>query len=355
MSTKYRVLAINPGSTSTKVAVYENEELLMQETLHHSAEDLAPYKKVTDEYEMRKGTILRLLNEKGITLDTIHAVSGRGGGLKAVSSGTFAINEDMITDVKNSPGGHASVLGPLIADEFSKEFNIPAFVVDPTSVDEFEDIARISGWPELPRRSGFHPLNHKAVARKAAKELGKKYEELNLVVAHIGGGISVGAHHQGRIVDVNISEGGLFTPERACPPVGSLVRMCFSGTMTADQIMKMMLGNGGIQAYLGTKDMREVEKMVREGNKEAEIVFKAMGYQVSKAIGALATVMKGKVDAVILTGGCAHSKMLTDWITENIQYLAPIMIFPGEKELESLAFGALRVLRGEETARVYPS
>ena len=355
MSTKCLVLAINPGSTSTKVAVYEDEELLMQETIHHSAEDLAPYTKVTDEYEMRKGTILKLLAEKGIELGSIDAVSGRGGGLKPVSSGTFAINEEMVTDVKNSPGGHASVLGPLIADEFSKEVDIPAFVVDPTSVDEFEDIARYSGWPELPRKSGFHPLNHKAVARKAAKELGREYEDLNLVVAHIGGGISVGAHKKGRIVDVNIAEGGLFTPERACPPVGGLVRLCFSGNHTAHEIMKMMLGNGGIQAHLGTKDMREVEKMVKEGNQEAEIVFKAMGYQVGKAIGALSSVLQGQVDAIVLTGGCAHSKMLTDWITENVRYIAPIMIFPGEKELESLAFGALRVLKGEEKAKVYPS
>ena len=355
MSKKFRVLAINPGSTSTKVAVYEDEDLIMQETIHHSAEDLAPYTKVTDEYEMRKETILKLLADKDITLDSIDGVSGRGGGLKPVSSGTFAINEEMVTDVKNSPGGHASVLGPLIADEFAKEVGVPAFVVDPTSVDEFEDIARISGWPELPRKSGFHPLNHKAVARKAAKEMGKAYEDLNLVVAHIGGGISVGAHRKGRIVDVNISEGGLFTPERACPPVGGLVRLCFSGKYTAHEIMKMMLGNGGIQAYLGTKDMREVEKMVKDGNKEAETVFMAMGYQVSKAIGALATVLKGEVDAIVLTGGCSHSKMLTDWIQENIRYIAPIMIFPGEKELESLAFGALRVLRGDEKAKVYPS
>ncbi len=355
MSKKYRVLAINPGSTSTKVAVYEDEELLMQDTIHHSAEDLAPYTKVTDEYEMRKNTILALMGAKGISLDSIDAVSGRGGGLKPVSSGTLAINEEMITDIKNSPGGHASVLGPLIADEFAKELGVPAFVVDPTSVDEFEDIARISGWPELPRKSGFHPLNHKAVARKAAKEMGKAYEDLNIVVAHIGGGISVGAHRKGRIIDVNIAEGGLFTPERACPPVGSLVRVCFSGKYTQHEIMKMMLGNGGIQAHLGTKDMREVEQMVKDGNKEAEIVFKAMGYQVSKAIGALATVLKGDVDIIVLTGGCSHSKMLTDWITENVKYIAPIKIFPGEKELESLAFGALRVLKGEEKARTYPS
>lgn len=355
MSKKFRILAINPGSTSTKVAVYENEELLMQETIHHSAEDLAPFQKVTDEYEMRKETILGLLKEKDINLNTIDAVSGRGGGLKPVSSGTLGINETMVEDVRNSPGGHASVLGPLIADELSKEFDIPGFVVDPTSVDEFEDIARISGWPELPRKSGFHPLNHKAVARKAAEELGKPYEELNLVVAHIGGGVSVGAHRQGRIIDVNIAEGGLFTPERACPPLSGLVRTCFSGDYTAGEIMKMMLGNGGIQAHLKTKDLREVEKMVQDGNEEAELIFKAMGYQVSKAIGALSTVLKGKVDAIILTGGCSHSKMLTDWIKEDISYIAPVMVFPGEKELESLAFGALRVLTGAEKAKEYPT
>jgi len=351
---KFRVLAINPGSTSTKVAVYEDEELVMQENIHISAEDLAPYKRVIDEYEMRKGFILKLLADKGIALDSIDAVAARGGGTKPVSSGTIAINDEMLKDIRESGGGHASVLGPLIGDELSKQLGIPAFTVDPTSVDEFEDIARISGWPELPRKSGFHPLNHKAVARKAAKELGKKYEELNLVVAHIGGGVSVGAHKKGRIVDVNIGEGGIFTPERACPPVGAVVRLAFTGKYTEQEMIKMMLGNGGLQALLGTKDMREVERRVTAGDKEAELAFKAMCYQIAKAIGALATVLSGKVDAIVLTGGCSHSKLLTDEITGYVKYIAPVMVFPGEKEMESLALGALRVLKGEEKAKVYP-
>ncbi|MGI5839487.1 MAG: butyrate kinase [bacterium] len=354
MEKKYRVLAINPGSTSTKVAVYDDEELIMQENIHLSAEDLAPFTRVIDEYEMRKGYILKLLDAKGITLDSIDAVSCRGGGMKPVSSGTIAINETMLDDIRASGGGHASVLGPLIGDELSRQLGIPAFTVDPTSVDEFEDIARISGWPELPRRSGFHPLNHKAVARKAAKELGKKYEELNLVVAHIGGGVSIGAHKKGRIIDVNIGEGGLFTPERACPPVGAAVRLAFSGKYTEREMIKMMLGNGGLQALLGTKDMREVERRVKEGDKEAELAFKAMCYQIAKAIGALSTVLKGEVDAIVLTGGCSHSKLLTDEVSGYVKYIAPIMVFPGEKEMESLAFGVLRVLRGEEKAKVYP-
>ncbi len=353
MEKKFRVLAINPGSTSTKIAVYDDEELVMEENIHISAEDLAPFKNVLEEYDMRKGYILSRLAEKGIDLKSLDAVSGRGGGMKPVVSGTIAIDEEMITDVNASGGGHASVLGPLIADELAKQLGIPAFTVDPVSVDEFEDIARPSGWPELPRRSGFHPLNQKAVARKAAAKLGKKYDELNLVVAHIGGGVSVGAHRQGRIVDVNIGEGGLFTPERACPPVGSVIRLAFSGKYTQPEMMKMLSGKGGIQAYLGTKDMREVEKRVVEGDKEADLIFKAMCYQIGKAIGAIASVLKGKVDAIVLTGGCAHSKLLVAEVSSYVEYIAPVMVFPGEKELESLAMGALRVLKGEEKAKKY--
>ena len=352
MKDKFRILAVNPGSTTTKVAVYENEELLMQETINHSAEDLAPFKTLADQFSFRKDTIVNLLKEKGFELESLNAVACRGGDLGPMDSGTYRINDDMVEMSKNA-GSHASNLGPVIGDDLSKTLGIPAFIVDPCCVDEFEDIARISGWPELPRRSIFHPLNQKAIARKVAADMGTTYEDLNLVVAHMGGGISIGAHRKGKIIDVNIGETGLFTPERGYPSAYGLVTLCFSGNYTQEEISKKMMGNGGLYAYLGTKDAREVEAMINDGNEEAEKVYKAMGYQVSKNIGAVAAALQGQVDAVVLTGGLAYSKMLTGWITEYVEYIAPVKIYPGEKELESLAMGALRVLRKEEEPREY--
>ncbi len=351
MSIVFRVLSINPGSTTTKFAVYDNEELVMQETINHSAEDLAPFERLADQYDFRKGKIISVLKEHGIELSSLSAVAGRGGDLGPIPSGTYAVNEAMVT--KSKPGQHAANLGPVIAYDLGNELNIPAFVVDPVTVDEYEDVARISGWPELPRRSGFHALNQKAIARKAAHDLGKPYESLNLIVAHMGGGISVGAHRKGKVIDVNIEEGGLFTPERAVPPVSGLVRVCFSGTYSMKEVIKKLFGEGGIYAYLGTKDAREVEKMIEEGNEQALLIYKAMAYQVTKAIGAIAAVLEGKIDAIALTGGIAYSSLFTGWIKDSISFLAPVLIYPGEKELESLAYGALRVLRGEEKAKEY--
>jgi len=351
MEKAFRILSINPGSTTTKFAVYDNEELVMQETINHSAEDLAPFEKLADQYDFRKGKIIEILQKHGIELETLSAVSGRGGDLGPIPSGTYQINEAMVE--KSKPGRHAANLGPVIAYDLGKELNIPSFVVDPVTVDEYEDVARISGWPELPRRSGFHALNQKAIARKTAHDLGKPYEELNLIVAHMGGGISVGAHKKGKVVDVNIEEGGLFTPERAVPPVGGLVRVCFSGNYTAEEVIRRLFGEGGIYAYLGTKDAREVEDMIAQGNEKALEVYRAMAYQVTKAIGAIAAVLEGKIDAIALTGGIAYSDMFTGWIKEAVSFLAPVMVYPGEKELESLALGALRVLRGEEKAKEY--
>jgi butyrate kinase len=348
----YRILSINPGSTTTKVAVYENEDLIVQETINHSADDLAPFKTLADQFSFRKDTILKLLADKGIELNSLDAVACRGGDLGPMASGTYRINQEMV-DMSRIAGSHASNLGPIIGDDLAKALNIPAFIVDPCCVDEFEDIARISGWPELPRRSIFHPLNQKAISRKVAQDMGKKYEDVNLVVAHMGGGISIGAHRKGKIVDVNIGETALFTPERGYPSSYAVVTACFSGNYTQEEINKKMMGNGGLYAYLGTKDAREVEKMIHDGNEQAELVYKAMAYQVSKNIGAIAAALQGEVDAVVLTGGLAYSKMLTGWITEYVEYIAPVKVYPGEKELESLAMGALRVLRGEEEPREY--
>ncbi|MGI5840196.1 MAG: butyrate kinase [bacterium] len=352
MKSSYRILSINPGSTTTKVAVYDDEKLVMQETLNHTAEDLAPYKTLADQFSFRKDTILGFLRANGIDLESIDAVSARGGDLGPIPSGTFRVNPAMVE--ASRAGSHASNLGPIIAADLAETLNIPAFTVDPCCVDEFEDIARISGWPELPRRSVFHPLNQKAIARKAAKDLGKKYEDVNFIVAHMGGGISVGAHRKGRIIDVNIGETAEFTPERGYPPAYSLISLCFSGKYAQEEINKKMMGRGGIYAYLGTKDAREVEKMIAEGNAEAKLVYEAMAYQVAKNIGALAAILGGEVDAILLTGGIAYSEMFTEWVRERVEYIAPVKIYPGEKELESLALGALRVLRGEEEAKTYP-
>ncbi len=356
MEKVYRVLTFNPGSTSTKIAVYENENPVFQETIHHSAEDLAVFHKVVEEYDYRKNAILSILKEQGYDLNDFDAIVGRGGVLQPITSGTYLVNDEMVKDAYECKRGqHASNLGALIADELSKEVGIPAYVVDPVSVDEFEEIARISGWPELPRESLFHPLNQKAVARQFAKDSQQKYEDLNLIVCHMGGGISVGAHRHGRVIDVNGLEGGLFTPERCAPSTYGIVELCFSGEMTQREIEKRLVGLGGIQAHLGTKDAREVEKMIDAGDKDAELVYRAMAYQISKSIGMMAAVLQGKVDAILLTGGLAYSKRLCDWIEEKVKFVAPVKVYPGEKELESLALGGLRVLQGLEEPRHYPS
>ncbi len=351
MTQPRRILSINPGSTSTKFAVYEDEEPIFQETINHSNQDLAPFPTLYDQFAFRKDAILAVLAERGIGLESLSAIAARGGDLGPIPSGTYQVNQAMVE--RSKPGKHASNLAPVIADDLSRQLGIPAFVTDPVTVDEFAPIARPSGWPELPRRSGFHALNQKAIARKAANDLGKPYTEACLVVAHMGGGISVGAHDHGRIVDVTSLESGLFTPERSCPPVGAAVRLAWSGKYTAPEFSRRLSGEGGIYAYLGTKDAREVEQMIAAGSAEAKLVYQAMAYQVGKAIGACATVLFGRVDAVVLTGGIAYSAMFTGWIKESVSYIAPVLVYPGEKELESLALGALRVLRGEEPARAY--
>jgi butyrate kinase len=349
---KFRILAINPGSTSTKIAVYDNTELVMQVSVNHTHADLAPFNQVADEYEYRKNAVMATLEENGIDLKTLDAISGRGGGGKPVPSGTFRVNEDMVEHSKNAKIQHASILGPMIALELSKTLNIPAFMVDPVNVDEYDDVARISGMPDRPRRSGFHALNHKATAKKAAKDMGKPYNELNMIVAHVGGGISVAAHKLGRCVDV---EGTLFSPERVSPRAFDMLDMCFSGEYTKQELSKMLMGSGGIFMYFGTKDIRDIEKMIDDGNKEAELVFKAMTYNVAKAIGACIPVLHGNVDALVLTGGISHSKRFVNWIKEYCGFIGNILVYPGENELESLAMGAYRVLIGEEKAKIYPS
>lgn len=353
----YRMLIINPGSTSTKIAVYDGLEPVFVETLRHSAEELAPYSTIFDQYEFRKNVIIKAVEDRGIELSSLNAVVGRGGLLKPIEGGTYSVNEKMLEDLKiGVQGQHASNLGGVIAYEIAKTYNIPSFIVDPVVVDEMHDVARISGMPEIERKSIFHALNQKAVAKRYAKEKGVKYEDLNLIVAHMGGGISVGAHKKGRIVDVNnaLDGEGPFSPERSGGvPVGDLVKMCFSGKYTQDEIKKKITGKGGLVAYLGTNDGREVKKMMDEGNKEAELLYKAMAYQVAKEIGSCAAVLKGEVDAIILTGGLAYGEEYVSWIKERVSFISPVVVYPGEDEMLALAEGGLRVLKGEETAKEY--
>lgn len=357
MSKNYRLLTINPGSTSTKIAVFDNEELVFEKTLRHSSEEIGQYKKISDQFEFRKKVIEEVLNEGGIAIAELDAVIGRGGLLKPIEGGTYIVNDDMISDLNIGVlGEHASNLGGIIAKQIGDEVNISSYIVDPVVVDELNDVARISGIPEIDRKSIFHALNQKAIARRAAKELEKDYNQCNFIVAHMGGGISVGAHENGRVVDVaNALDGeGPFSPERSGGiPVGDLVKMCFSGNYTQDEIKKKIKGNGGVVAYLNTNDVREVEALVNDGDEKAKLVHDAMVYQVSKEIGSCAAALKGKVDAILLTGGIAYSNLITSNIKERVNFISEVRVYPGEDEMIALAQGGLRVLSGEEEAKIY--
>jgi len=354
---EFRILAINPGSTSTKIAIYDNDKEVFETTLRHSAEEINKFDKIFDQYDFRKDVILNTLDEAGINLTKLHAVVGRGGLLKPIAGGTYAVSDSMLEDLKVGVlGEHASNLGGIIANEIATGLHIPAFIVDPVVVDEMHEVARISGMPELARKSIFHALNQKAVARRAADELGKGYDEVNLIVAHMGGGVSVGAHENGRVVDVNnaLDGDGPFSPERSGGlPAGDLAKICYSGKVPHADLKKKLKGQGGIVAYLGVNDGREVLKMIEDGNKEAELVFKAMAYQVAKEIGSCATVLKGKVDGIVITGGLAYSELLIKWISESVEFIGKVFIYPGEDEMSALAGGAVRVLSGAEEAQVY--
>ncbi|NPV42435.1 MAG: butyrate kinase [Firmicutes bacterium] len=357
MSEKIRILAINPGSTSTKIALFHNEKEIFQETIRHSPEELKPYPKIIDQYIFRKETILKILDKKEINIRKLNAVVGRGGLLKPISGGTYIVNEKMVNDLKQGLyGEHASNLGGLLAFEISRNLDIPAFIVDPVVVDEMEPIAKVSGIPEIERKSIFHALNQKAMARRAAGDLGKNYEEINLVVVHLGGGISVGAHKKGKVIDVNnaLDGDGPFSPERSGGlPFGALMKMCYNGKYSYDELRRKLIGRGGLVAYLGTNDGREVKKRIDAGDEQAKLIYKAMAYQVGKEIGSQCAVLKGDIDAIVLTGGLAYDNMFIDWIKEMVSFMAPVMVYPGEDELLALAHGALRVIIGGEKAKTY--
>lgn len=357
MTNVKRILTINPGSTSTKIAVFDDEKSVIEINLSHSAEEINKYKEIYDQFEFRKQVILDKLNENGINITKIDAIVGRGGLLKPIEGGTYQVGEAMLEDLKVGVlGEHASNLGGIIANEIAKQLGVPAYIVDPVVVDEFEDISRVSGMPEIERKSIFHALNQKAVARLAAEEVGTTYAEGNFIVAHLGGGVSVGAHKNGKVIDVNnaLDGEGPFSPERTGGlPVGDLAKMCFSGEYTIDDMKKKIKGQGGLVAYLGTNDGREVVKMIENGDKKAELVYKAMAYQVAKDIGACAAVLEGKVDAIVLTGGIAYDKDFVKWISDRVSFISKVVVYPGEKEMIALAQGGLRVLRGEEEAKQY--
>jgi butyrate kinase len=355
-----RILAINPGSTSTKFAVYYGSECRLKKTLRHSIEELSLYDNIIDQFEFRKGLIIDSLVEEGFDVDKIKYIIGRGGLTYPLKSGVYLVNNRMLEHARAGIyGQHASNLGPLIADYIALQIpGAHAYVADPVVVDELEDIARFSGHPMFERRSIFHALNQKATARIHARKIARKYEDLNLIVVHLGGGISVGAHQKGVVVDVNnaLDGEGPFSPERSGTlPAGQLIDLCFSNKYEKDEIRRMVIGEGGYVAYLGTNDAMEVENRAKEGDDLALKVQDALGYQVAKTIGEMAVVLNGKVDAVLLTGGLAYNQYLTQYIAKKVEFISAVHVYPGEDELEALAMNALRVATGEVEPLNYPN
>ena len=351
-----RILAINPGSTSTKIAVYENENRLFVTTFYHSPEALSHFPTILSQYDYRKELIIDELKKENLFSD-FDAIVGRGGLLKPIASGVYEVNEAMKNDLRNATMQHACNLGGLLAEDIA--LLIPgckAYIADPVVVDELDDVARLSGSPLMMRKSVFHALNHKAIARKYARSVNKKYEELDLIVAHLGGGISVAAHRQGRVIDVNnaLEGSGPFSPERAGTlPARQLVDLCFSGDYTQEEIKKMITGRGGLMAHLGTTDARDVVKRINEGDARAELVLKSMIYNIAKEIGSMSVVLHGKVDAILLTGGISYNDYCINKLKEYIAFIAPVYVFPGEDEMEALAFNALGALRGKLNCKEY--
>lgn len=359
----YRIFVINPGSTSTTIAVYENEKEIFSEAIRHNFNELSKFKQIFDQYPLRETVILSLLEKQKISLTGFHAIVARGGILSPLESGTYRINQAMLDELHENPRvEHASNLGAQIAFELASKVNIPSFIVDPVAVDELDPIARISGMPEIQRESLSHALSLKEAGRKASADIGKPYQELNLIIVHLGGGISISAHHKGRMIDVNdASSEGPFSPERTGSlPVQALIKMCYSGTYSLSEMRKKVMGRGGLVAYLGTNDTLEVEAEIFDGNQKAKLIYQAMAYQIAKDIGSMATVLKGKVDRIVITGNGAGEKgalkkTFVNWITERVDFIAPVIVYPGSHEMRALALGAIRVLTGEEEPKNYRS
>lgn len=351
-----KILAINPGSTSTKIGFFNDETLIFETVLRHSMEELAPYASMADQYAFRMGVVANALQNANVDLQTLDAVVGRGGLVKPLQGGTYRVNDAMLNDLKlGVQGQHASNLGGLIAHALGEKITKPAFIVDPVVVDELMDIARISGHPKFARRSIFHALNQKAIARRYSRDVGRAYGALNLVVAHMGGGISVGIHACGNVVDVNnaLDGEGPFSPERSGTlPIGDLAVLCFAGKYSHTDIKGMITGKGGMVAYCGTNSLLDIEaRMAHEP--QVAVLVDAMVYQIAKEIAAVSTAVYGKVDAILLTGGLARSTYLTSEIQKRVAFIADVRVYPGEDELAALAQGALRVLNGDEAAKEY--
>ena len=351
-----RILVINPGSTSTKIAVYNDEKGILVNTIRHSMEELAKYPRIIDQFEFRKELVLKTLEENNIPFQ-FDAIVGRGGLLKPIPGGVYEVNDAMLNDIMHAMRTHACNLGCLLASELAVMLpGCRAFIADPGVVDELDEVARINGSPLMPRITIWHALNQRAIARRYAKEQGKRYEDLNLIVCHLGGGISVGAHQKGRAIDVpNALDGeGPFSPERAGTlPAGNLIDLCFSGKYTQAQLKKMVCGQGGLAAHLGTTDVQAIQKRIDEGDEHARLILEAMIYHIAKAVGGAAVALWGEVDAILLTGGIAYSEYITSRLKERVSFLAPVFIYPGEDELEALALNGLGALRGELPIQEY--
>jgi len=351
------MLVINPGSTSTKIAVYDNLKEILNQTIRHNSAEIEKFETVNDQYEFRVNTIEAILESENITIDKFDVIVGRGGLLKPVEGGAWIINDLMLADLKKAERGeHASNLGAPIAQNIADKIGVKAYIVDPVVVDEFDEVARISGIPEIERTSIFHALNQKATARGLAKKLGKKYKEINAIVAHMGGGVSVGAHYKGKVIDVTngVYGEGSFSPERSgAVPDEQLVHMCFCGRYSEKEIIKKIHGKGGMVAYLGTADGKVIHDEAIHGNKKFQLIRAAMAYQLAKDIGSMATVLNGDVDGIVLTGGLAFDKDLMKMIIDRVKFIADIHMFPGENEMEALRDGVLMALEGRMPIHVY--
>ena len=351
-----RILVINPGGTSTKVALFEDTKALFSKTVDHPSEDLKEFGRVFDQHDLRTDVVRDVLTEAKVDLKDIDIVMARGGLAQPMEGGVYEVTRDLLSDMETTRyGEHASNLGAVIASELAAEAGVKACIMDPVSVDEMHDVARLTGLKEIERVSLLHALNSRAMGRSAAADLGKEYEDLNLVTAHLGGGISIIPHEKGKMIDCNNPmEMGPFCPDRAGGlPSKALVKLCYSGKYTEQELLKKMTREGGLNDHLGTKDLRVAEKMAEEGHPQADLVLSAMSYQIAKEIGAMATVLCGKVDAIVLTGGMANSRRMVAEISERVEFIAPVIVKAGEFEMEALAGGGLRVLQGRQTARPY--
>ena len=351
----YLQLVINPGSTSTKLAIYADDKKLVQENISHDSNELAAYKNLIDQLPFRMEIIKDFMARNGVQPEQLCAVMGRGGLVPGLKTGGYPVNDDLYTALSgpiSSP--HASNLGGLLARDIAQPLGIPAYIYDAVTSGELQDVASITGIPDIKRRSFCHVLNSRAMAIKYAESIGTEYDKLNLLVAHLGGGVSASVHAKGHIIDSLGDDDGQFSPERAGSVPGlELIRLCYSGKYTQAEMMKKIRGKGGMFAHLGTSDCRTIESMVLSGDKHAELIFRAQAYQIAKGIGLLSIALKGNCDAIILTGGLAHSKMLTDWVTEHVGFIAPVVVMPGENEMDALALGGIRLLSGREQPNTY--